>query len=120
MNAYRRVLKDEKADVYKKVATPDGMGGISYEYRPISSSGLWCFTRVTDSNIDLIGDSKNYIEQREFTFNYNENIKVFDYIKFKDTWFEIIEIRNEYAGETFVIAKRISGSFPDQSEILSD
>ncbi len=118
MSIYTRVLKDEKADVFKKYSTSDGMGGNAFEYKPISQGALWCYTRIQNTRIDDIAESREYIEQREFTFNYNENINVFDLVRYKNAWFEIIEVINEYAGETAIVARALGSNSPKDSEVL--
>jgi hypothetical protein len=118
MSIYTRVLKDEKADVFKKYSTSDGIGGDAFVYKPISPGALWCYTRIQDARIEDIAEARNYIEQREFTFNYNENINVFDLVRYKNTWFEIIEVVNEYASETAIVARALGSISPKDSEIL--
>lgn len=116
--AYSKFVKDQKANVYKLIKTSDGAGGFTSAYKPISQNGLWCYTKVTFADIKEASETSYSIEQREFVFNYNENIKIFDYIKYKDSWFKVIEIISEYASFTVAFAESINQYPPKDSEIL--
>ena len=120
------MLKDDKAEVFKTVKNPDGVGGVIINYRPISQNPLWCYTKVTKQICDSLGQHQTgavsmatySTDTREFVFNYNSDIAVFDFIRYKGKWFQIQECISEYAGDTKTTAEEVS-FVPDSSVILT-
>ena len=100
-------LKDKKAMVYRLTYTRDSLGQSLATYTPIAPSDLWCYTRQLSQDMTLRAMAYGAEETRFFVFNYHDEIKAGEYIKYKDNWYEITraDTTDDYNGDKVVYAK---------------
>lgn len=95
-------LKDKKALIYRKNER-------GQYYTPLTASAIWCYTKQLTEN--QIFAARMYLddETRLFVFNFRDDIKQYDVIKYKDAWYSItrIDTMDDYNGELFVYVKNI-------------
>ena len=100
-------LKDKKAEIFARINEIDSTGATSVHFTPISPAPLWCYAKQTSQNLFFAQWAYDNEETRFFVFNYNKNIKIYNYLRYRDEWYEItrVDTENDYNGDMFVYVK---------------
>lgn len=100
-------FKDKIAEVYKlHERTRDVIGGLSTESYELLGS-YWCAAEQTADSISRAGDGAREEQcTYSFVFNPDVNVKLFDLIKYRGEWYEVLKVAQEqdYNTEKFVVA----------------
>ena len=104
-------LKDKKAQIYQKHGggyDPEGYP-IGEYWTPIAPSPLWCYARQLSQEQLYAASAYWNDETRFFVFNYRNDVKQYDYLLYRDEWYEIsrIDTTEDYNGELFIYVKNL-------------
>jgi len=108
-------LKDKKAYVYKKGERYQDDYGIWHDAGYTKVGYLWCYTRQLSQNLTYDAKIAGTDETRLFIFNWNEEIKPYQYIYYKGAWYIITraDTTNDYKGDVYVYVQDCpTGSIP--------
>ena len=110
-------LKDKKARIYRKCEGGTEPRGSTY-YVPLTASDVWCYTRQLTENQLFTAHMYLDDETRFFVFNFQDGIKQYDVIRYKEAWYSItrVDTMDDYNGELFVYVKNIKIN-PKQEQV---
>ena len=100
-------LKDKKAEIFSKVYTRDTAGIETSYFVPIRPIPFWCYTKQINASLEFIARTYDIQEKRMFVFNYNPLIAVYQFVRYRDNWFEITRVDREddYNDDVYVYVK---------------
>lgn len=115
-------LKDKKAQIYRKAdGERDSEGfGYQYSYYPYAPAPLWCYSKQLSAITLIAAAAYDTDETRLFVFNYKPNVKAYDLVLYRNTWYEItrVDTTDDYKGEMFIYVKDCPrGGLPKDSEL---
>ena len=108
-------LKDKKAQHYQKY-DPNGGGyhgvGDPIYYVAMSPAPYWCYAKQLSQEELYAAHAYWNDETRLFVFNNKPAIKQYDYILYKNAWYEVtrVDTTDDYNGETFVYGRDVKGA----------
>ncbi len=116
-------LKDKKAMIYwEKPGGQDKDGfPIKGGYVPFAPELLWCYARQLSQDQRYASAYYDVDESRFFVFNHIPDISVYDFISYRDKWYQItrVDTMDDYKSDMFVYAKDCpEGEMPRPNEVL--
>lgn len=100
-------LKDKKINLFRKSSGYIPGQGPSTIYRYINKTPIWAYTsQLTQSQI-FEAHSFGESETRLFVLNYRNDLKLFDYVEYRNEYYSItrLDTKDDYNGELFVYVK---------------
>ena len=118
-------LKDKKALIYKVVkrgSTSFGASSSSKTYlKPTTKKPVWCYSRQLSQDIQYLNYAIDKEETRMFVFNFRSDIAVFDFIFYRDAWYQVTrtDTTDDYNTELFVYVKDLGTGKNPQGIVLN-
>jgi SPP1 family predicted phage head-tail adaptor len=115
-------LKDKKCQVYRKFAGGQDAEGFETAdaYYPIADAPIWCYSRQLSEEDIFAAQTYGTNETRYFVLNYTANIKIYDFILYRGTWYRVTrtDTTDDYTGDLFVYVENAKGGWlPKDSEL---
>ena len=113
-------LKDKKAQLYSRVSvqTP-GLMPKTY-YVAMTPAPTWCYTRQLSQSLTWEAAQYGDDETRLFVFNQGSPVTVYDYVYYRDKWYEVtrVDTTDDYNTDVFVYVKDAPiGGQPSEDEL---
>lgn len=113
-------LKDKKAQLYSRVSvsTP-GLMPKTY-YVAMTPAPTWCYTRQLSQSLTWEAAQYGDDETRLFVFNQGSPVTVYDYVYYRDKWYEVtrVDTTDDYNTDVFVYVKDAPiGGRPSEDEL---
>lgn len=101
--------KDKKVKLITKSYTTDSMGFQSSTYKYISNSSFWAYTSQLSQELTFTAHAYGSDETRLFVLNYRNDLKLYDYIEYKGSYYQItrLDTTSDYNGELFIYVKDV-------------
>ena len=99
--------KDKKVKLITKSSTQDNYGNYISVYRYITDSSIWAYTNQLSQSQVFEAATHGDDEIRLFVLNYRNDLKVYDYIEYKNKYYTItrVDTKDDYNTELFVYVK---------------
>lgn len=113
--------KDKQVKLIRRYSrnTPAGYPNPRYQY--MTPSPIWAYTRQLSQDQKYAAHAYMTEEDRYFVLNYRNDLKVYDLIEYKGTFYSItrLDTENDYNTELFVYVEQAKpGDTPKPSEII--
>lgn len=99
--------KDKKVKLITKSSTQDNYGNYISVYRYITNSSIWAYANQLSQSQTFEAATYGDDEIRLFVLNYRNDLKVYDYIEYKNKYYTItrVDTKDDYNTELFVYVK---------------
>lgn len=99
--------KDKKVKLISYTTGRDTWGNSTKVYKYLSDSSLWAYTSQLSQSQTFEAAQYGNNEIRLFVLNYRNDLKVNDFVEYKDKFYFItrVDTKDDYNGELFVYVR---------------
>ena len=114
-------LKDKKADPYKSYSYQPQPGMMfKTVYIALTPAPAWCYAQQLSQSLTWEAAQYGNEETRLFVFNKGITIKPYDYVRYRDKWYQVtrVDTTDDYNTDVYVYVKDApTGGIPSADEI---
>lgn len=115
--------KDKKVKLITKSTTYDAYGNEIEAYKYITNRSIWAYTNQLSQSQTFEAATYGNDEIRLFVLNYRNDLKVYDFIEYKNKYYTItrVDTKDDYKTELYVYVKDTAkGDTPSEIEPADD